>query len=125
MSLPENEDPDSLSKKLDESKFKEFLKSRETDLINYKVKILNENYKNDPVKKSDMIFDIVKSISKPCINPFLSSSSREWCAHVTVVPDNNKTNVFINGISQGSKTSISFGGQTFPTNSLGKRLASK
>ena len=64
VSLPENEDPDSLSKKLDESKFKEFLKSRETDLINYKVKILNENYKNDPVKKSDMIFDIVKSISK-------------------------------------------------------------
>ena len=62
VSLPENEDPDSLSKKLDESKFKEFLKSRETDLINYKVKILNENYKNDPVKKSDMIFDIVKSI---------------------------------------------------------------
>ena len=41
VSLPENEDPDSLSKKLDESKFKEFLKSRETDLINYKVKILN------------------------------------------------------------------------------------
>ena len=64
VSLPENEDPDSLSKKLDESKFKEFLKSRETDLINYKVKILNENYKNDPVRKSDMIFDIVKSISK-------------------------------------------------------------
>ena len=64
VSLPENEDPDSLSKKLDESKFKEFLKSRETDLINYKVKILNENYKNDPVKKSDMIFDIEKSISK-------------------------------------------------------------
>ena len=63
VSLPENEDPDSLSKKLDESKFKEFLKSRETDLINYKVKILNENYKNDPVKKTDMIFDIVKSIS--------------------------------------------------------------
>ena len=47
VSLPENEDPDSLSKKLDEFKFKEFLKSRETDLINYKVKILNENYKND------------------------------------------------------------------------------
>ena len=64
VSLPKNEDPDSLSKKLDESKFKEFLKSRETDLINYKVKILNENYKNDPVRKSDMIFDIVKSISK-------------------------------------------------------------
>ena len=64
VSLPKNEDPDSLSKKLDESRFKKFLKSKETDLINYKVKLLNENYKNDPIKKSEMIFDIVKSISK-------------------------------------------------------------
>ena len=64
VSLPKNEDPDSLSKKLDESSFKKFLKSKETDLINYKVKLLNENYKNDPLEKSEMIFDIVKSISK-------------------------------------------------------------
>ena len=64
VSLPKNEDPDSLSKKMNESEFKNYLNSNETDLINYKVKLLNENYKDDPIKKSDMIFDIVKSISK-------------------------------------------------------------
>jgi len=64
VSLPKNEDPDSLSKKMNESMFKNYLNSNETDLINYKVKLLNENYKDDPIKKSDMIFDIVKSISK-------------------------------------------------------------
>ena len=64
VSLPKNEDPDSLSKKMNESEFKNYLNTNETDLINYKVKLLNENYKDDPIKKSDMIFDIVKSISK-------------------------------------------------------------
>ncbi len=64
VSLPKNEDPDSLSKKMNETEFKNFLNKNETDLINYKVKLLNENYKDDPIKKSDMIFDIVKSISK-------------------------------------------------------------
>ena len=64
VSLPKDEDPDSLSKKMNESEFKNYLNTNETDLINYKVKLLNENYKDDPIKKSDMIFDIVKSISK-------------------------------------------------------------
>ena len=32
--------------------------------------------------------------------------------HTPVVPDNSKTSVLINGMSQGSKVSISFGGQT-------------
>jgi hypothetical protein len=31
----------------------------------------------------------------------------------------------IKGISHGSKVYISFGGQTFPTNSLGNKLISK
>ena len=64
VSLPKDEDPDSLSKKMNESEFKNYLNTNETDLINYKVKLLNENYKDDPIKKSDMTYDIVKSISK-------------------------------------------------------------
>ena len=64
VSLPKDEDPDSLSKKMNELEFKNYLNTNETDLINYKVKLLNENYKDDPIKKSDMIYDIVKSISK-------------------------------------------------------------
>ena len=59
---------------------------------------------------------------RPWINPFLSSSNKAWCAHVTVVPDSKRTKVFISGISHGSNVSISFGGQTFPTNSFGNKL---
>ena len=64
VSFPEGEDPDSYSKKVGKEKFQEFVKSNGTNLINYKINLLNKKYKDDPVKKSDMIFDIVRSISK-------------------------------------------------------------
>ena len=64
VSFPEGEDPDSYSKKVGKEKFQEFFKSIGTNLINYKINLLNKKYKDDPVKKSEMIFDIVRSISK-------------------------------------------------------------
>ena len=64
VSFPEGEDPDSYSKKVGKDKFLEFIKLNETNLINYKINLLNTKYKDDPVKKSEMIFDIVRSISK-------------------------------------------------------------
>ncbi|MEL0009829.1 MAG: DNA primase, partial [Flammeovirgaceae bacterium] len=64
VSFPEGEDPDSYSKKVGKDKFLEFIKLNETNLINYKINLLNNKYKDDPVKKSEMIFDIVRSISK-------------------------------------------------------------
>ncbi len=64
VSFPEGEDPDSYSKKVGKDKFLEYFKLNETNLINYKINLLNTKYKDDPVKKSEMIFDIVRSISK-------------------------------------------------------------
>ena len=64
VSFPKNEDPDSLSKRLGKEKFLKYLSNNEINLIRYKVDILNSDFKNDPIKKSEMIFDIVKSISK-------------------------------------------------------------
>jgi DNA primase len=64
VSFPEGEDPDSYSKKVGKDEFIEFVKLNETNLINYKINLLNTKYKEDPVKKSEMIFDIVRSISK-------------------------------------------------------------
>ena len=44
---------------------------------------------------------------------------------MTVVPDNNKIRVLINGISQGSKVLISAGGHIPPIESGGNKLALK
>ena len=61
----------------------------------------------------------------PLTSPFLSFSNIAWCAHVTVVPDNSKMRVLINGISHGSNVFISGGGQVPPIDSVGNKLALK
>jgi DNA primase len=61
--LPDNEDPDSYSKKLSKEEFSKFLKENETDFIRFKTQLLLSEANNDPVKKADLIRDIVKSIA--------------------------------------------------------------
>jgi DNA primase len=61
--LPENEDPDSYSKKVSNEEFLKFLKDNETDFIRFKTQLLLSEASNDPVKKADLIRDIVKSIA--------------------------------------------------------------
>ena len=61
--IPDNEDPDSYSKKLSNEEFLRFLKDNETDFIRFKTQLLLSEANNDPVKKADLIRDVVKSIA--------------------------------------------------------------
>jgi len=61
--LPENEDPDSYSKKVSNEEFSRYLKENETDFIRFKTQLLLSEANNDPVKKADLIRDVVKSIA--------------------------------------------------------------
>ena len=61
--IPDNEDPDSYSKKLSNEEFLKFLKDNETDFIRFKTQLLLSEAKNDPVKRADLIRDVVKSIA--------------------------------------------------------------
>src|SRR5512133_793548 len=61
--LPNNEDPDSYSKKVSNEEFMKFLKDNETDFIRFKTQLLLSESSNDPVKKADLIRDVVKSIA--------------------------------------------------------------
>ncbi len=61
--IPDNEDPDSYSKKLSNEEFLRFLKDSETDFIRFKTQLLLSEANNDPVKKADLIRDVVKSIA--------------------------------------------------------------
>ncbi len=61
--IPDNEDPDSYSKKLSNEEFAKFLRENETDFIRFKTQLLLSEANNDPVKKADLIRDIVKSIA--------------------------------------------------------------
>ena len=61
--LPNGEDPDSFSKKQNATEFKDFIKAHEKDFISFKSELLLEDTLNDPVKKANLINDIVRSIS--------------------------------------------------------------
>lgn len=64
VSFPEGEDPDSFAKSHSTAELKQFLEDKSQDFIEFKVSLLMEEAKNDPVKKAGLIRDIVTSISK-------------------------------------------------------------
>jgi DNA primase len=61
--LPDGEDPDSYSKKVSNEEFRTFIRENETDFIRFKTRLLLDEAKNDPVKRADLIRDLVKSIA--------------------------------------------------------------
>ena len=61
--LPDGEDPDSYSKKVSNEEFAAYIRDNETDFIRFKTKLLLEEAKNDPVKRADLIRNIVSSIA--------------------------------------------------------------
>ncbi len=63
-SFPDGEDPDSFARKNSHSDLVEYLENNSKDFIQFKASILMGEAKNDPIKKADLIRDMVASISK-------------------------------------------------------------
>ena len=61
--LPENEDPDSFARSHSASELEEYIRNNENDFITFKAKLLLDDAKNDPIKRSKLITDVVQSIS--------------------------------------------------------------
>ena len=61
--LPEGEDPDSYSKKLSDEEFKRFLSDNETDFIRFKTRMLLDEAQNDPVRRANLVREVVRSIA--------------------------------------------------------------
>lgn len=62
--FPDGEDPDSYARKLDADELTEFLEKQSQDFLRFKTGLLLKDVSNDPIKKSELIKDIVTSISK-------------------------------------------------------------
>jgi DNA primase len=60
--LPDVDDPDSFSRKHTAQEFKDYIEQNQTDFITFKTRLTVENV-TDPVKRSEAIGGIVKSIS--------------------------------------------------------------
>jgi DNA primase len=62
VALPDSEDPDSYSKKLGSSGFKQYLKEHTKDFISFKIDLLSSESR-DPIRKAEAIREIVTSIA--------------------------------------------------------------
>lgn len=61
--MPDGEDPDSFARSHSASEVTEYINQNETDFIKFKTRLLLDDSKSDPIKRANLITDIVRSIS--------------------------------------------------------------
>lgn len=61
--LPDGEDPDSFARKHNATDFQAYITAHEVDFIRFKTSLLLDEAGKDPMKRAELITDIVKSIS--------------------------------------------------------------
>lgn len=61
--LPDGDDPDSFARKHNATAFQEFIREHETDFIRFKTNLLLEDAGKDPIKRAELIGNLVQSIS--------------------------------------------------------------
>lgn len=61
--LPSGEDPDSYAQSHSSSEFLEFIQSSERDFISFKTELLLADAQHDPIRRAQLITDIVKSVA--------------------------------------------------------------
>ncbi len=62
--FPDGEDPDSFARKSDSDSFQKYLDANKQDFIRFKTQLLSSDAGNDPIKKAELIKDVVQSIAK-------------------------------------------------------------
>lgn len=61
--LPDGDDPDSFARKHNATEFRAFIQENETDFIRFKTNLLLEDAGKDPIKRAELIGNLVQSIS--------------------------------------------------------------
>ncbi len=63
VALPEGEDPDSYARSHTAEQIQEFLDANEVDFIEFKYELLSDSIEKDPIRKSELIREIIRTIS--------------------------------------------------------------
>ena len=79
--LPDGEDPDSYAQKHSTEEVEQFLKDNQVDFITFKTNLLLDEAGNDPIRRSGLIADVVKSISV-IPNDILRSEYTKKCSEI-------------------------------------------
>ena len=116
--LPDGEDPDSYLQKIGETAFKEYLEEHARDFIMFKADLLLAEAANDPIKKSELIKDIVASIAR-IPDPVKRAVYIKECANVVEVSEQilvNETNKMVGKRLNKKSQPAHVPDPSFPTN---------
>jgi DNA primase len=107
--FPDGEDPDSYCKKLGPLPFNVFLEENRKDFILFKTDLLKADAGNDPIKKAELIRDIVQSISK-IPDAFKRSNFFKECSRLLGIEEqllvNESNKILRNKASTEARSSI-------------------
>jgi DNA primase len=120
--FPDNDDPDSFSRKVTVEEFKNYLNTHTEDFLLFKAKKLSAQSANDPIKRANVIKDIVESISLIPDNIIRSVYIKE-CSNVMELEESVLQNE-VNKIrrKQGAKTKSSETVQQQPTQEIPEEI---
>lgn len=62
--FPEGEDPDSFSRKVGSQAFQDYLETNSRDFIGFKIGLYKEEFTKNPIRKAEVIREVVQSIGK-------------------------------------------------------------
>lgn len=96
--LPDGDDPDSFSRKHSAEELKEYIDSHQTDFIQFKTDLLLRGV-NDPIKRSEAISNIIRSVSV-IPNPITRDTYLHECSHRLQMNEQTLINT-MNGFIRG------------------------
>ena len=62
--FPDGEDPDSYSRKVGTQAFQDYLKENSRDFIGFKIGLFHEEFAKNPIRKAEVIREVIQSIGK-------------------------------------------------------------
>lgn len=86
VALPDGEDPDSFARKLEDSELKKFLTENSVSFLIFKAKILSKEAGTDPMKKANMVNEIIQNIAE-IPEPIARAMFVKECSQLFDIPE--------------------------------------
>lgn len=86
VALPDGEDPDSFARKLEDSELKKFLTENSVNFLIFKAKILSKEAGTDPMKKANMVNEIIQNIAE-IPEPIARAMFVKECSQLFDIPE--------------------------------------
>lgn len=102
--FPEGEDPDSFSRKSTTEELTDYLENNAKDFLTFKASLLAEESKNDPIRKTETIHDMITSISK-ISDPIKRELYVRECARIMDITEDVLFNVLAQTLNKGKRDS--------------------